>query len=84
MGYSDFANIFSEKTTYKPVEKFAQEHGINLAELKVTTTAVLKESGKLPAIKHINAFFGLSRPLPLFSTKNYVEQIEAELAMSDD
>jgi len=84
MGYSDFANIFSEKTTYKPVERFAQEHGINLAELKTTTTAVLKESGKLPAIKHINAFFGLSRPLPLFSTKNYVEQIEAELAMSDD
>ncbi|MDN2663757.1 hypothetical protein [Psychromonas sp. 14N.309.X.WAT.B.A12] len=84
MGYSDFANIFSDKTTYKPVEKFAQEHSINLAELKATTTAVLKESGKLPAIKHINAFFGLSRPLPLFSTKNYVEQIEAELSMGND
>ncbi len=84
MGYSDLANIFSEKTTYKPVETFGAEHRINLAELKATTIAVLKESGKLPAIKHINAFFGLSRPLPLFSTKNYVEQIEAELAIGND
>jgi len=84
MGYNDFANIFSEEATYKPVEKFAQEHSINLTELKTTTTAVFKESGKLPAIKHINAFFGLSRPLPLFSTKNYVEQIEVELTMSND
>lgn len=84
MGYSDFANIFSEKTTYKPVETFAAEHRIDWVELKATTTAVLKESGKLPAIKHINAFFGLSRPLPLFSTKNYVEQIEAELSLSNN
>jgi len=59
MGYSDFANIFSEKTTFKPV--------------------VFKESGKIPAIKHVNAFFNLGRPLPLLSTKNYVEQIESSI-----
>jgi hypothetical protein len=80
MGYSDFANIFSEKTTHKPVETFAAQHGIDLEELQATTTAVFKESGKLPAIKHVNAFFGLGRPLPLFSTKIYVEQIELSLS----
>ncbi|WP_413701942.1 hypothetical protein ACLKMH_10630 [Psychromonas sp. KJ10-10] len=79
MGYSDFANIFSEQKKHKSVETFAAEHGIDLAELKATTTAVLKESGKLPAIKHVNAFFNLGRPLPLFSTKNYVEEIELSL-----
>jgi hypothetical protein len=80
MGYSDFANIFSEKKTYKSVETFGAEHRIDLVELKATTTAVFKESGKLPAIKHVNTFFGLSRPLPLFSTKNYVEQIELSIS----
>ena len=80
MGYTDFANIFSEKTTYKPVETFGAEHRIDLVELKATTTAVFKESGKIPAIKHVNAFFGLGRPLPLFSTKNYVEQIELSIS----
>jgi len=79
MGYSDFANILSEKKTYKPVETFAMEYGINLIELKETTTAVLKESGKIPAIKHVNAFIGLGRPLPLLSTKNYVEKLELSL-----
>jgi hypothetical protein len=82
MGYSDFANIFSEKTTYKPVERFGAEHRIDLVELKATTTAVFVESGKIPAIKHVNAFFNLGRPLPLLSTKNYVEQIEASLINS--
>ena len=80
MGYSDFANIFSEKKTYKPVETFGAEHRIDLIELKATTTAVFKESGKIPAIKHVNAFFGLGRPLPLLSTKNYVEQIELSIS----
>ena len=80
MGYSDFANILSQKTTYKPVETFGAEHRINLVELKATTTAVFKESGKLPAIKHVNAFFNLGRPLPLLSTKNYVEQIELSVS----
>ena len=80
MGYSDFANIFSEKTTYKPVETFGAEHRIDLVELKATTTVVFKESGKIPAIKHVNAFFGLGRPLPLLSTKNYVEQIELSIS----
>ncbi|MDA7746855.1 hypothetical protein N8878_05935 [Psychromonas sp.] len=75
-------SVFSEKTTYKTVEKFGAEHRIDLVELKATTTAVFKESGKIPAIKHINAFFGLGRPLPLLSTKNYVEQIE--LSMSSE
>ena len=28
MGYTDFANILSSKATYKPVERFAAEHGI--------------------------------------------------------
>ena len=79
MRYTDFANILSSKTTYKPVERFAAEHGISLDELKATTTAVFKESGKLPAVKHVNAFFGLGRPLPLLSTKSYVEQIESSL-----
>lgn len=79
MGYSDFANIFSEKTTYKPVETFAAEHRIDLAELNATTAAVFKENGKIPAIKHVNACFGLARPLPLQSTKNYVEQIELSI-----
>ncbi|MGJ8582205.1 MAG: hypothetical protein ACSHWR_07845 [Psychromonas sp.] len=79
MGYSDFANILSQKTTYKPVERYAAEYGIDLAELNATTTAVFKESGKIPAVKHVNAFFGLGRPLPLLSTKNYVEQIEASI-----
>jgi hypothetical protein len=79
MGYSDFANIFSEKTTFKPVEKFGAEHHIDLVELRATTTAVFKESGKIPAIKHVNAFFNLGRPLPLLSTKNYVEQIESSI-----
>lgn len=80
MGYSDFANIFSEKKKHKSVETFAAEHRIDLAELKATTTAVLKESGKLPAVKHVNAFFNLGRPLPLFSTKSYVEEIELSLS----
>ena len=80
MGYSDFANIFSEKTTYKSVETFGAQHRIDLVELKATTTAVFKESGKIPAIKHVNAFFGLGRPLPLLSTKNYVEQIELSIS----
>jgi len=79
MGYSDFANILSTKTTYKPVETFAREHGIDLEELRTTTAAVLKESGKVPAVKHVNAYFGLGRPLPLLSTKNYVEQIELSI-----
>ena len=79
MGYTDFANIFSEKTTYKPVETFGAEHRIDLVELKATTTAVFIESGKIPAIKHVNAFFGLGHPLPLLSTKNYVEKIELSL-----
>ncbi len=82
MGYSDFANIFSEKKTHKSVEVFAAEHHIDLVELKATTTAVFKESGKIAAVKHVNAFFGLGHPLPLFSTKNYVEQIE--LSMSNE
>jgi len=80
MGYSDFANIFSEKTTYKPVENYAAEHHIDLVELKRSTTLVFKESGKIPAIKHVNIFFNLGRPLPLLSTKNYVEQIESSLS----
>jgi len=80
MGYSDFANIFSDKKKHKAVETFAAEHRIDLVELRKTTTAVLKESGKLPAIKHVNAFFNLGRPLPLFSTKNYVEQIELSIS----
>tara|TARA_R110001583_G_scaffold46360_3_gene145475 strand:+ start:4546 stop:4803 length:258 start_codon:yes stop_codon:yes gene_type:complete len=79
MVYSDFANIFSEKTTYKPVETFGAEHRIDLVELKATTTAVFKGSGKIPAIKHVNTFFGLGRPLPLLSTKNYVEKIELSI-----
>ena len=79
MGYSDFANIFSEKKTYKSVEMFGAEHRIDLVKLKITTTVVFKESGKIPAIKHVNAFFGLGRPLPLSSTKNYVEEIELSL-----
>jgi len=80
MGFNDFANILPGKTTYKPVERFAAEHGLDLAELNATTTAVFKESGKLSAVKHVNAFFGLGRPLPLLSTKNYVEQIELSLS----
>lgn len=79
MGFSDFANILSGKTTYKPVETFGAEHHIDLVELKATTTAIFKESGKIPAIKHVNAFFGLGRALPLLSTKNYVEQIELSI-----
>lgn len=79
MGYSDFANIFSEKKTYKPVETFGAEHRIDLVKLKQTTTTIFKESGKIPAIKHVNAFFNLGRPLPLLSTKNYVEAIELSI-----
>ncbi|PKF63542.1 hypothetical protein CW745_01435 [Psychromonas sp. psych-6C06] len=79
MGYSDFANIFSETKTYKSVETFAAEHRIDLAELKATTTDVFRKDGKIPAIKHVNACFNLGRPLPLLSTKNYVEQIESAI-----
>ena len=79
MKFNDFANILPSKTTFKPVERFAAEHGLDLVELKETTTAVFKESGKIPAVKHVNAFFGLGHPLPLLSTKNYVEQIESSL-----
>ena len=80
MGYSDFANIFSEKTKHKSVETYAAEHRIDLAELKATTAAVFKESGKISAIKHVNAFFALGHPLPLFSTKDYVEKIELSIS----
>lgn len=80
MGYSDFANIFSEKKTVKSVETFGAEYRIDLVKLKATTTAVFQENGKIPAIKHVNAFFNLGRPLPLLATKNYVEGIEASLS----
>ena len=80
MGYSDFANILSKKTGFKPVETFGVENCIDLVELKATTTAVLKESGKLPAVKHVNAFFNLGRPLPLLSVKNYIEKIELSIS----
>ena len=82
MGYTDFANILSSKTTYKPVERFAAEHGISLDELKATTTAVFKESGKLPAVKHVNAFFGLGRPLPFYQPKTTLSKLSHLLAMN--
>ena len=62
--------------TYKSVPDYASEHGVDLTELKKTTQIILNEQGKVPAIKHVNSTFNLGYPLPLPSTKKYVDELQ--------
>lgn len=66
-------------TRYLSVEELAFEKGIDMLSVKDSTEKVLRESGKIEAIKHINKMISPNDPMPLPSTYKFVTKLHSAM-----
>ncbi|WP_024608701.1 hypothetical protein [Pseudoalteromonas sp. TAB23] len=61
------------------VESSLEKYGVDLDEAKESVSTVLREKGKVEAIKHLNSLIAPRPPMHLRATLDFVNKLENQI-----
>lgn len=63
--------------SYPPVEKYADDAGVDIQVVEEAARNAFSKEGKIAAILAINELLGYGKPLPLPSTNEFVNRLKS-------